>query len=579
MEPMYRYGDLLVWAPTLAFLLVAALISFSRIFERNPATLGLLVAVVFWIWADLTHGFVSDPEMKSLLFYLQFAFLSFIPLTWLGTCFRLAGQTGRTRTVVLSLLAVAAAVQLVELAVDRQFHWFFHDLVLPPGSWTYFRQNGPGYYAFVTVLFSSLVAGVVILARSRPYFSLLDLKRSSLILWGIGVPTVAGIIDVFKLVPIPHLILIPWAILLTSGFFLYALVWGRLFVPTPLAYEIVVKRMPDPVVVMDSAQRPVWFNEAARDLWPELSFHPDKRLDEVFPDLSEHVDTLRAGGEVVVRRDDHQYRVQGSPAQDQRSGFEALAFVFHDITGLKAEQERLEALVEERTALLYQTNQRLESELLRSQDGQVRLQQFLAEKELLLQEVNHRVKNNLQIILSLINLQARRLAPGSAAAEVYAATQGRIRSISLVHDLIYRTEFGNGLDFRVYLEELVKGIGALYSQQETRIEILASSANIQVGVDFSVDFGLVVNELVTNALKHGIVPAGGGVVTVGLERDGSALVLSVRDTGVGLPPENPEGASLGLSLVRSVLKKYRAELTLSSDAGTLAQVRIPWEDS
>jgi len=578
MEPMYRYGDLLVWAPTLAFLLVAALISFSRIFERNPATLGLLVTVAFWIWADLTHGFVSDPQLKASLFYLQFAFLSFIPLTWIGTCFRLVGQKGVVRVLVLSALTVVAGVFLVLLAFDWRLHWFFHSLVLPVDSWTFYRQNGPGYYAFVSILFLSLIGGVFILTRSRPYFSLLDLKRSSLVLWGIGIPTVAGLIDVFKLLPVPHVILVPWAILLTSAFFLYALVWGRLFVPIPLAYEIVVQRMPDPVVVMDSTQRPVWLNDAARELWPELSTHPDRRLDEVFPDLSDHLNTLRAGGEVVVHRDDRQYRVQGSPAQDQRSGFEALAFVFHDITGLKAEQNRLEALVAERTALLHQANQQLESELSRSQDGQLQLQQFLAEKELLLQEVNHRVKNNLQIILSLINLQARRLAPGSAAAEVYAATQGRIRSISLVHDLIYRTEFGNGLDFRVYLEELVKGIGSLYAHPETRIEILPSSKVIQVGVDFSVDFGLVVNELVTNALKHGIVPAGGGVVTVRMDRVGPDLVLSVRDTGVGLANTPSEGSSLGISLVRSILKKYRAELVLTSDGGTLAQVTVPWEE-
>ncbi len=578
MDPLYRYGDLFVWAPILAFLLVAALISFSRIFERNPATLGLLVAVIFWIWADVTHGFVADTGLKTVLFYLQYAFLSFVPLTWVGTCFRLSEKTGAFRVVILTGLALATMGVLVLLVLDGQLHWFFRTLVLPPDSWTFYRQNGPGYYVFVIVLFSSLIGGVVILFRSRPYFSFLDRKRSTLILWGIGVPTVAGLTDIFKLLPIPHVILVPWAILLTSGFFLYAILREKLFAPAPLAYELVVQRIPDPVVVMDSTQRPVWLNDAARALWPELAINPDRRLDAVFPDLSAHLDALRAGREVVVQRDDHLYRVQGSPAQDQRSGFEALAFVFHDITGLKAEQNRLEALVKERTALLHEANERLESELLRSQGSQVQLQQFLAEKELLLQEVNHRVKNNLQIILSLINLQARRLAPGSAAAEVYAATQGRIRSISLVHDLIYRTEFGNGLDFRVYLEELVKGIGALYSQQETKIEILPSTNDIQVGVDFSVDFGLVVNELVTNALKHGIVPAGGGAVTVGLERVEGALVLSVRDTGGGIAPGTPEGSSLGLSLVRSVLKKYRAELTLTSDSGTLAEIRIPWED-
>lgn len=579
MDTLYRFGDLLVWTPVLALLTVTALVSFSRIFERNPATLGLLLAVVYWIWADLTHGFVSDPGLKSLLFYLRFAFLSFIPLTWIETCFRLAGDEGLVRRVVTGGLVAATLGFVAAIATDPVTHWFFQTLTLPAGSWTFYRQNGPVYYAFVATIFGSLVGGVAILARSRPYFSLLDLKRSSLILWGIGVPAVTGVIDVLHLVPVPGLTLVPWGILVTAVFFLWAVFQGRLFSPAPLAYELVVQRMPDPVVVMDSTQRPVWFNEAARNLWPALATNPQHRLDEVFPELAAHLAALRSGSEIVLHREDRQFRVQGSPAQDPRSGFESLAFVFHDITGFKAEQNRLEALVAERTALLHQTNTRLESELARSQENQVRLQQFLAEKELLLHEVNHRVKNNLQIILSLINLQARRLAPGSPASEVYSATQGRIRSISLVHDLIYRTEFGNGLDFRVYLEELVKGIRSLYGQGDFRVEILPGTSNVQVGVDFSVDFGLVVNELVTNAFKHGIVPAGGGVVTVGLERVEDTMILTVRDTGVGLAPGTVEGASLGLSLVRSVLKKYRAAMTIEASEGTLVRIEIPWTDA
>jgi len=575
MDVIYRYGDLLTWAPTLALLLMTSLVSFSRIFERNPATLGLLLAVVFWIWADMTHGFVADPSLKQLLFYLQFFFLSFIPVAWVGTCLRLVGQKNRSSTVLLAGLGVSALVFIVLLGIDRQTHWFFRTLDLPSGSWTFYRQNGPGYWAFIVVLFSSLIVGVVVLARSRPYFSLLDLKRSSLILWGIGLPTVTGLIDVFKLLPEPRIALVPWGILATTAFFLWAIVRGRLFAPIPLAYEIVVRRMPDPVVVMDSSQRPVWFNNSAQELWPVAD--SSQRLAEVFPDLADHLTVLRAGGEIVVERDDRQYRVQGSPAQDPRSGFEALAFVFHDITSLKAEQNRLESLVDERTALLHQTNQKLEVELLKSRDAQVRLERTLAEKELLVQEVNHRVKNNLQIILSLINLQARRLAPGSAALEVFAATQGRIRAISLVHDLIYRTEFGNGLDLRVYLEELVRGIGALYSQQETRVEIVPGSKTVHVDVDFSVDFGLVVNELVTNALKHGLVPAGGGVVTVGLDREEDTLILSVKDTGIGFVPGPSDASSLGLSLVRSVLRKYRAELGFLPGVGTSVEVRVPWE--
>ena len=578
MDQLYRYGDLLAWAPALALLAVTALMSFSRIFERNPPSLLLLLAVIFWIWADVTHGFVSDPGLKTLLFYLQFVFLTCIPATWIGTCFRLVGQSGRFQRLALLGLSLAGLVFVGFLALDSQTHWFFRTLDLPQGSWTFYRQNGPVYYVFIVVLFGTLAAGVVVLVRSRPLFSLLDHRRSTLILWGIGLPLAAGLLDVLKVFEFARIALVPWALLFTSAFFFQALVRGRLFAPIPLAYEIVVQQMSDPVVVMDSTQRPVWVNAAANLLLSEMAATKHHRLSDLFPDLAAHLVVLRAGGDVVIRRGEHEYRVQGTPAQDPKSGFEALAFVFHDITGLKAEQSRLEALVAERTSLLHQSNVKLEVELAKSREAQVRLEQLLSEKELLLQEVNHRVKNNLQIIMSLINLQARRLPKGSAMAESFTATQGRIRSISLVHELIYRTEFGTGLDFRTYLEDLVQGISALYNQVGARVEILPSFRPVQGGVDFSVDFGLVVNELVTNAFKHGIVPAGGGLVTVGLELEESTLVLQVRDTGVGYFPHEADGSSLGLSLVRAVLKKYKAELRVHSEVGTLVEVRIPWED-
>jgi two-component sensor histidine kinase len=578
MDQLDRYGDLFAWAPALALLAVTALISFSRIFERNPPSLCLLLAVIFWIWSDVTHGFVSDPVLKLVLFYLQFVFLAFVPAAWLGTCFRLIGWRDRYQFVTLLLFWTVALGFIVLLAVDTQTHWFFRSLELPAGSWTFSRQNGPAYVVFVAILFASLAGGGVLLARSRFFFSLLDRRRSGLLLWGIGLPLVAGVLDGLRVVAFAHLVLMPWALLLTSAFFLYAIVRGRLSVPVPLAYEIVVQQMAEPVVVMDSLQRPVWINTAAKNLLSDLSQGSEKRWAEFFPDLEAQFGLLRSGGEVVIQRGVREYRVQGTPTQDPKSGFEALAFVFHDITGLKAEQNRLEALVAERTSLLHQSNVKLEAELKKSIEAQVRQQQLLSEKDLLLQEVNHRVKNNLQIIMSLINLQARRLPRGSAMAERYAATQGRIRSISLVHELIYRTEFGTGLDFRTYLEELVHGISTLYDQPGARVEILPSSRPVQGGVDFSVDFGLVVNELVTNAFKHGIVPAGGGLVTVGLELEGSTLVLRVRDTGSGYTPQESDGTSLGLSLVRAVLKKYKAELQLWHDSGTIAEVRIPWED-
>ncbi|HTH14556.1 MAG TPA: sensor histidine kinase, partial [Spirochaetia bacterium] len=142
--------------------------------------------------------------------------------------------------------------------------------------------------------------------------------------------------------------------------------------------------------------------------------------------------------------------------------------------------------------------------------------------------------------------------------------------------LIYRTDFVNGLDFRVYLEELVEGIRDLYDQPGVGVEVRVGTQNLQVGVDFSVDFGLIVNELVTNALKHGLLPAGGGVVAVEANLVEGSLVLTVRDPGPGYPQGASEGTSLGLGIVRSVLKKYGADLLFLVEGGSRVEVRVPW---
>jgi len=572
MGDLSRYGDLFAWAPALALLLVTALLSFSRIFERNPPALGLLLLVVLWAWVEATQGFVADAGLRMLLVYLKYVVLAWIPFAWVATCLRIVGNRpwGPVLLAALGALAVAFVVLLVW---DHRTGWFFSSLEFTPSGIA--RRTGWLHTVYMTVLFGALGAGVALLVRAGRRFSWMDGRRAKLVLAAAALPSLAGVVDLVGWMPEPRMSLVPWALFASAVLFLGAILRGRLFAPGSSAYETVVRDMADPVLVLDTTGRPVWSNEAAHRAFPSLTTGAAFDL----PEIEGQVPLLRQGHEVSVRYAEREYRAKGTPAQDQRSGFEALVVVFQDVTGLKAEQTRLEALVAQRTQELVRSKEQLEAELEKSRGAQKGLERLLSEKELLLHEVNHRVKNNLQIILSLINLQTRRLAQESAAKEILAATEGRIRSINLVHELIYRTEFGAGLDFRRYLEELVKGIGALYSQVDVRVEVLPSARPVQGGVDFSVDFGLVVNELVTNAFKHGIVPAGGGLVTVALDLRGSTLVLSVRDSGKGFVPDASEGHSLGLSLVRAVLKKYRAELVVKSEGGTLVEILIPWSDA
>ena len=178
------------------------------------------------------------------------------------------------------------------------------------------------------------------------------------------------------------------------------------------------------------------------------------------------------------------------------------------------------------------------------------LRSSLAEQQVLLREVHHRVKNNLAAITGLLELQRQALAdPGSAAA--LADLSRRIQSIALVHEKLYQADSLARVDFQDYLKVLISHLRASVGPRgELQWEI---SAPVELSLDVAVPCGMIVNELVTNAMKHafpGQWP--GAAIRVSLEPQGAGYLLAVEDNGVGLPPgaDWQHGRTLGLRLVR-----------------------------
>ncbi len=205
------------------------------------------------------------------------------------------------------------------------------------------------------------------------------------------------------------------------------------------------------------------------------------------------------------------------------------------------------------------------------------LRASLAEKTVLLKEVHHRVKNNLQIVSSLLNLQAAQVK-NPAALGALRETQSRIRSMALLHEMLYQSENLAGIDFGGYLDRLCAQLFSAFGSPAPRIKLQARAAGLRLGLDQAVPCCLIINELVSNALKYAFPEGRSGRITVALEPAGSRqLRLTVGDDGAGLPAalDLPQAKSLGLPLVAALATQLKGRLEVVRQPGATFHVTFP----
>jgi PAS domain S-box-containing protein len=192
----------------------------------------------------------------------------------------------------------------------------------------------------------------------------------------------------------------------------------------------------------------------------------------------------------------------------------------------------------------------------------------LKEKEVLLQEIHHRVKNNMQIISSLLSLQANHTG-SDEASEVLKESRGRVKSMAMIHEKLYHSHNLSRLNMGEYLNNLVKDILSSYSGVSSRITANVDVEDIYLNIDTALPMGLIVNELVSNCIKHAF-PDGTGNINVILVHEGDEYILKVSDNGAGLPKDiDPfESNSLGLKLVNSLSIQLEGDLEVDRDGET-----------
>ena len=205
----------------------------------------------------------------------------------------------------------------------------------------------------------------------------------------------------------------------------------------------------------------------------------------------------------------------------------------------------------------------------------------LQEKDVLLGEIHHRVKNNLQLVCSLLDLQSGRISD-PAALDMLRDGQNRIRSMALIHQTLYESKDFAEVNFGHFLDTLVPMLIASYGINVDRIALSIDAEQVLLPIGSAIPCGLAVNELISNALKHAFRPSDGGEIKVGLKRAaGGAVILSVSDTGVGVPEHvnMTDTGTFGLQLVSLLADQLGGAATMQRSNPTRFTLQFPLQNA
>jgi two-component sensor histidine kinase/HAMP domain-containing protein len=212
--------------------------------------------------------------------------------------------------------------------------------------------------------------------------------------------------------------------------------------------------------------------------------------------------------------------------------------------------------------------------------AEAELRASLREKEVLLKEVHHRVKNNFQIVSSLLNLQSLGIKDEESRA-AFIESQNRIKSMALIHELLYHSESLSQIDFAEYAQAMAEDISGAYLETSSRVRMDLEVEAVQVSLEKAVPLGLILNELLTNAFKHAFPDNRAGSIKIRLSKrdDGNGMpyVLEVKDDGIGFPSGSApkRSGSLGMELVENLTRQLRGRLECNGSAGGDFLLRFP----
>lgn len=205
-----------------------------------------------------------------------------------------------------------------------------------------------------------------------------------------------------------------------------------------------------------------------------------------------------------------------------------------------------------------------------------KIQDSLAEKEAMLKEIYHRVKNNLQVVSSLLNMQANTIEH-SPSKRAFLESAARIKSMSLIHEMLYQS--GNLAEIRIdkYLQKLTAYLADVFHVDINVIKLITEADAISLGIEQAIPCGLIVNELISNAFKHAFPNGREGEVKISLELSNNNIIMRISDNGIGLDEkiDFDNSTTLGIPLIQALTKQLEGSIKLESNNGTVFTLTFP----
>jgi PAS domain S-box-containing protein len=317
----------------------------------------------------------------------------------------------------------------------------------------------------------------------------------------------------------------------------------------------------DAIISVDREQRITLFNQGAEKIFGyQASEMMGKPLDVLLPERtvkvhSRHIRdfweasiTARRMGErrdiSGRRKDGSEFPAEASISKVEVNGDTMFTVILRDVTQRVAAEELIKA--------------------------------SLREKEALLKEIHHRVKNNLQVVSSLLGLQSR-VVLDPEVRKMFEESQNRVFSMSLLHETLYQSGNLSQIDFPEYIRQLADHLFRSYGVAGERIRLRTELERLPLSLDAAVPCGLIINELVSNSLKYAFPEGRSGEIRIGLHGQSGMAKLVVADNGVGLQREVDWATtrSLGLRLVRSLAQQLGANIEVLPDSGTEIKLLFP----
>lgn len=271
-----------------------------------------------------------------------------------------------------------------------------------------------------------------------------------------------------------------------------------------------------------------------------------------------------------------------SAVRDEAGGLVGFVRVARDRTEEKMFADAREQLAVELEERVAERTQQLEEtvEELRRKNEEVRehseiVSRNLREKEMLLREIHHRVKNNLQVVQSLLKMRAR-LLPAGESREAFNTTVERVSAMALLHERLYQTPDLAGLPLSNYVRDLFRDVVASNSLESGQIQLELDADDIPLKIEFGIPFGLLMNELLCNSMKHAFPDGRRGTISVSVHRIPGAVRIVVEDDGQGLPENFDPAAtpSMGLKLAASLARQLGGKLEFRSRTGCRVQADL-----